>query len=65
LSITAADIVDMTDSNRILRLNISSSFNETISAGSGYTLASTVNNGTHISYNFTGLNTARLDVYET
>lgn len=66
LSITGDDVVSLADSNRILRLNINTSFGETITSGSNYALINTTNNGTYISYNFAfGAQTARLDLYES
>lgn len=62
--ITGDDVADLTDANNSLRLDISSSFNLTVSSGADYALTTTIDNGTHTTYNFefSGLS-AELDVY--
>ncbi len=67
LTLTGDDVAALTDSNKTLRLNISSSFVETITSGTNYTLLnpSGTNNGTHFTYDFAfGAQTARLNLYE-
>jgi Ca2+-binding RTX toxin-like protein len=64
-TITGDDVVGLTDSNRVLRLNINTLFTETITSGTQYLLTNTTNNGTHVTYDFAfGTQTARLNIYE-